>query len=133
MTAVRFGLQVDDINGYHVRFRLFAATGGEHLGGCGNLVMRTAEYAALRQLLEPALTDRHDPVLDRDETEPLADLLAQKTAHLPHTHACATCSPDGKTPGPGCLNCRHTGLDQTPCQAEGHQAHCPAGCCEVAQ
>ena len=61
MTAVRFGLAVDDDNGYHVRFRLFAATGGAHLGGCGELVMRADEYAAFRALLAPALTDRSDP------------------------------------------------------------------------
>ena len=61
MTAVRFGVAVDDDNGAHVRFRLFAATGGEHLGGCRQLVMRPAEYAAFRDLLGPMLTDRSDP------------------------------------------------------------------------
>lgn len=60
-TDARFGIAVDDDNGYHVRFRLFAATGGAHLGGCGQLVMRADEYAAFRELLRPALTDRPDP------------------------------------------------------------------------
>ncbi len=32
-----------------------------------------------------------------------------------HTHVCLTCSPDSVTPGRGCHNCRHTGMDQTPC------------------
>jgi len=32
------------------------------------------------------------------------------------THVCLSCSPDAQTPGPGCLNCRQTGMDQTPCQ-----------------
>lgn len=61
----------------------------------------------------------------------LEKLLADKTVGLPHTHTCVTCSPDGRKKGPGCHNCRHTGMDQTPCQADGHQAHCPAGCCET--
>lgn len=56
----RFGIAVDSDNGYHVRFRLFAATGGEHLGLCGALVMRADEYAAFRQALQPLLTDRPD-------------------------------------------------------------------------
>nr|WP_221374359.1 hypothetical protein [Actinoplanes polyasparticus] len=59
MTA-RFGLKVDDNNGYHVRFRLYAATGDAHLGLCGLLTMRPDEYEAFRRLLEPALTDRAD-------------------------------------------------------------------------
>lgn len=34
-----------------------------------------------------------------------------------YTHVCLTCSaPDYVTPGRGCDNCRHTGMDQTPCQ-----------------
>lgn len=59
--TVRFGIAVDDDNGHHIRFCLFAATGGQHLGGCGQLVMRAEEYAAFRKLLAPALTDRTDP------------------------------------------------------------------------
>ena len=31
------------------------------------------------------------------------------------SHACWTCSPHPDVPGPGCLNCRDTGYDQTPC------------------
>lgn len=61
MSDVRFGLAVDHDNGHHVRFRLFAATGGQHLGGCGQLVMTPAEFAAFRELLAPRLTDRADP------------------------------------------------------------------------
>lgn len=30
-----------------------------------------------------------------------------------HPHYCVTCS-DGETQGPGCINCRSTGFDQTP-------------------
>jgi len=30
-----------------------------------------------------------------------------------HPHFCVSCS-DGITQGPGCLNCRSTGFDQTP-------------------
>jgi len=63
--TTRFGIAVDADNGFHVRFRLFAATGGQHLGGCGQLVMRAEEYAAFRELLAPALTDRADPAGDR--------------------------------------------------------------------
>lgn len=33
-----------------------------------------------------------------------------------YTHVCLSCSPNAQTPGPGCVNCRHTGMDQTPCQ-----------------
>lgn len=47
----------------------------------------------------------------------------------PHAHACPSCSPDGVTPGSGCHNCRRTGMDQTPCRAEGHVPQCPHGCC----
>lgn len=32
-----------------------------------------------------------------------------------YTHVCIGCSPDYQTPGPGCINCRQTGMDQTPC------------------
>ncbi len=60
MTA-RFGLHVISDNGHHVRVHLYAATGGAHLGGCGELVMRCDEYEAFRALLGPALTDRSDP------------------------------------------------------------------------
>lgn len=59
--SARFGLIVDSANDVHVRFRLFAATGGQHLGGCGQLVMRVDEYQAFKALLEPALTDHSDP------------------------------------------------------------------------
>lgn len=65
MSAVRFGIAVDSDNGFHVRFRLFAATGGQHLGGCGQLTMTATEYAAFRALLEPKLTDRPDPTNDQ--------------------------------------------------------------------
>lgn len=30
-----------------------------------------------------------------------------------HPHYCVSCS-NGETPGPGCINCRSTGYDQTP-------------------
>jgi hypothetical protein len=32
------------------------------------------------------------------------------------THVCLSCSPDSQTPGYGCINCRQTGMDQTPCK-----------------
>jgi hypothetical protein len=38
-----------------------------------------------------------------------------------HNHVCATCSPDGIHGGAGCINCRNTGYDQTPC------VDCPGG------
>lgn len=53
---------------------------------------------------------------------PLSELLAgtefeglavQPTDHA--VHACLVCAPDRSTPGPGCINCRQTGYDQTPC------------------
>lgn len=50
-STARFGLVIDSDNGAHVRFRLFAATGGQHLGECGRLVMRTDEFAAFRDLV----------------------------------------------------------------------------------
>jgi rubrerythrin len=58
---VRFGLVVDHENGHHVRFRVFSATGGQHLGGCGQLVMTADEFDAFSGLLGPKLTDRSDP------------------------------------------------------------------------
>lgn len=57
----RFGIQVDHDNGHHVHFRVFSATGGQHLGVAGTLVMTADEYAAFRELLGPRLTDRPDP------------------------------------------------------------------------
>ncbi len=59
--SARFGIAVDSDNGVHVRFRLFAATGGQHLAGCGQLVMRVDEYTAFREALEPLLTGHPDP------------------------------------------------------------------------
>lgn len=56
----RFVVAVDDANGAHVHFRLFAAANGAALGRCGQLVMRADEFAAFRELLEPALIDRTD-------------------------------------------------------------------------
>lgn len=50
-STARFGIVVDSDNGVHVRFRIFAATGGQHLGECGRLVMRTDEFAAFRDLV----------------------------------------------------------------------------------
>lgn len=61
MSDVRFGIKAFSDNGHHVHFKLFAATGGQHLGGCGQLVMTATEYARFRELLGPALTDRPDP------------------------------------------------------------------------
>lgn len=47
-------------------------------------------------------------------------------------HVCLSCSPTGDQPGPGCINCRHTGWDQTPCQLSTSEpatvCKCPAGC-----
>jgi hypothetical protein len=60
VVTARFGLKVDDDNGFHVRFRLYAATGTAHLALSGVLTMRPDEYEAFRQLMEPALTDRAD-------------------------------------------------------------------------
>lgn len=31
------------------------------------------------------------------------------------SHVCGSCSPRPDVPGPGCINCRNTGYDQTPC------------------
>jgi hypothetical protein len=62
MTHVRFGLRVTDDNGHHVRFQVFAATGGQHLGLCGQLTMRPEEYEAFRELLGPALSDQSGPI-----------------------------------------------------------------------
>lgn len=61
MPQARFALAIDSDNEVHVRFRLFAATGGQHLGGCGQLVMRTSEFVAFRDILEPLLTEQSDP------------------------------------------------------------------------
>ncbi len=62
MSKVRFGLVVDDDNGHHVHFRLFAATGGQHFGGCGKLTMTVREFTTFRGLLEPMLTDTAEPL-----------------------------------------------------------------------
>jgi histidine triad (HIT) family protein len=65
---------------------------------------------------QPRIPDRGDP------------RRAARAAD-PHAHACVTCSPDGVLTGPGCINCRQTGMDQTPCTALGHTRSCPHGCC----
>lgn len=31
-----------------------------------------------------------------------------------HPHYCVSCSEDGRASGPGCINCRQTGFDQSP-------------------
>lgn len=53
--SARFGIRVLDNNGYHVRLVLFAASGGAHLGSCGQLTMRADEYTAFRNVLAPVL------------------------------------------------------------------------------
>lgn len=58
--TARFGIAVDSDNGHHVHLRLFAATGGQHLGLCGSLVMQAAEFKEFRRLLGPHLTSRSD-------------------------------------------------------------------------
>jgi hypothetical protein len=73
-TIARFGLVIDSDNGAHVRFRLFAATGGQHLGGAGHLVMRVDEYAAFRKLLKPVLVD---VIPGEQALAVLADVAAQ--------------------------------------------------------
>lgn len=78
---VRFGIKVDSDNGAHVRFRLFAATGGQHLGGCGQLTMTSTEYAAFRRLLEPMLTDRPDSGWRYDPANPQDCSYRDDTAH----------------------------------------------------
>ena len=53
-----------------------------------------------------------------------AEIRAQATGGDPcpgcqrpfNVHVCLGCSPDFQTPGRGCINCRHTGMDQTPCR-----------------
>jgi hypothetical protein len=46
-------------------------------------------------------------------------LVLCETCHRPRLiHACGTCSPGwpvAAEAGPGCINCRQTGWDQTPC------------------
>lgn len=50
----------------------------------------------------------HMPIFDVAMVEP-APMVED------HVHACVVCGTVG-TPGPGCINCRQTGYDQTPCQ-----------------
>ncbi|GLY08293.1 hypothetical protein [Actinoplanes sp. NBRC 101535] len=71
MTAtgpIRFGIAVDQRTPAHVHFRLFAATGGQHLGCAGVLALGAAEYDAFRTALGPLLTDRPDPPPALDHT-----------------------------------------------------------------
>lgn len=45
-----------------------------------------------------------------------AGVEACEVCRRPRTvHVCRSCAPDAITPGPGCINCRQTGWDQTPC------------------
>ncbi len=67
---VRFGLSVDHDNGHHVHFRVFAATGGQHLGLSGTLVMTSVEYAVFRELLGPKLTGRAERATPDDGPDP---------------------------------------------------------------
>lgn len=82
-----------------------------------------AERAGLAAVL--AIAERDYQMTPRSPYDPR---LAARAAD-PHAHACVTCSPDGVLPGPGCDNCRRTGMDQTPCMEAGHDPQCPHGCC----
>lgn len=55
-------------------------------------------------IIERALRD-HRRVVERDRVNPRP---------RDHRHFCLVCS-DGTERGPGCINCRETGMDQTPC------------------
>lgn len=52
------------------------------------------------------------------------------TVRDPHAHVCVSCSVVDGVRGTGCINCRYTGMDQTPCTEPGHLPHCPSGCCD---
>lgn len=60
-------------------------------------------------------------------------LAKPRDPRAPHSHVCISCTPDDVTPGPGCINCRNTGMDQTPCNEPGHEPQCPHGCCDQAR
>lgn len=90
---------------------------------------------AAEKVYEPVIagtTKPAGPWADTEAVERLGqrlDARAEARRADPHAHACPSCSPDGVTVGSGCHNCRQTGMDQTPCRVDGHEAQCPHGCC----
>lgn len=89
--------------------------------------LRLEEIRAARSQPSGAASDATSGVPRHSEVSEDRQAVRKR---YPHAHACVTCSPDGRQPGPGCINCRQTGWDQTPCQAEGHKAQCPHDCCD---
>lgn len=77
----------------------------------------------LRSRLWRAETDARNlrELLAAAESERAAELAAEADPALRFpcgsTHACRRCSPNRILPGRGCINCRQTGLDQSPCLA----------------
>lgn len=59
--TVRFGIRVLRETPAHVTFQLSSATGGQWLGGVGQMTMATAEFRVFRLILGPLLRDRPDP------------------------------------------------------------------------
>lgn len=76
--------------------------------------------AVLKWLMDDADRIREQlAAIERDRClQPRGHRPLRKPTWLPgrganHPHYCVSCS-DGETQGPGCINCRQTGMDQTP-------------------
>lgn len=81
----------------------------------------TVERKALRAGLEAALTSPRSQMTLRWalRTAATGGGPCGGCGKALYTHVCLSCSPDAQRPGPGCVNCRHTGMDQTPCLPRG--------------
>lgn len=67
------------------------------------------------RMLLAALADARDRCMERrgHVFHPLVKPKWPSGRGGQHPHFCVSCS-DGETAGPGCINCRSTGMDQTP-------------------
>lgn len=82
----------------------------------------TPEMLRLRTALQNArsITNRLAVEIAEAEDARMRELeAAHPEACYPcgRSHACRSCSPNRVAAGPGCMNCRQTGCDQTPCLA----------------
>lgn len=135
VSAYRNGPRVEDVepdvHAFERRRAVVSLFGGLLAKRLPGEVFERVDVGALEQDLGVAAAGVYEPVIaavSRDGVRPDNPKLAARLSD-PHAHACISCSPDGVTPGPGCHNCRRTGMDQTPCRTEGHLPQCPHGCC----
>lgn len=76
--------------------------------------LRAATMREDIQKIKKAHTEAVVAAVDKHKAENICRLKPKPDPYF-HNHVCSTCSPDGIKPGNGCINCRQSGYDQTPC------------------